>query len=175
MKTKDLIIAKIFVCLGAVIFLLSTGATIEANHVDQTTQEPTIAEHYVQPVIHISTVAPQFVLSEEEIDLIAIITMAEAEGESVLGKRLVIDTILNRIDDAGFPNTVNDVVYQPNAFESLWNGRIDRCHVRDDICELVLEEAASRTNTDVVYFCAGNYSDYGTPLFQEGNHCFSGI
>ena len=33
-------------------------------------------------------------LSEEDISLIALVTMAEAEGECEKGKRLVIDTIL---------------------------------------------------------------------------------
>ena len=114
--------------------------------------------------------------TDEEIDLLAIITMAEAEGESELGKRLVIDTILNRIDSEVryFPDTVYDVVYQKNAFEPVWNGRMDRCYVMDDIRQLVLEEIENRTNYDVVYFTAGKYNEYGTPLFKEGNHYFSG-
>lgn len=114
--------------------------------------------------------------TDEEIDLLALITMAEAEGESELGKRLVIDTILNRIDSEAryFPDTVHDVIYQKNAFEPVSNGRMDRCYVMNDIRELVLEEIENRTNYDVVYFTAGRYNEYGTPLFQEGNHYFSG-
>lgn len=38
-------------------------------------------------------------LTQEEIDLIALCVMAEAEGEPEEGQRLVIDTILNRVDD----------------------------------------------------------------------------
>ena len=37
-----------------------------------------------------------------------------------------------------------------NQFSSIWNGRIDRCEVRDDICQLVMEELQSRTNMDVI-------------------------
>ena len=33
-------------------------------------------------------------ISDEDLELLALVTMAEAEGESELGKRLVIDTIL---------------------------------------------------------------------------------
>jgi N-acetylmuramoyl-L-alanine amidase len=109
----------------------------------------------------------------EEIELMALVTMAEAEGESELGKRLVIDTILNRVDHKRFPNTVNGVVYQKNAFESMWNGRVDRCEVRDDICQLVKEEIESRTNEDVVFFQMYSYSPYGIALFKEGCHYFS--
>ena len=66
---------------------------------------------------------PRF--SDEEIDLIALVTMAEAEGESELGKRLVIDTILNRVDAETHPNTVHDVIYQNGQFTSMTNGRVD--------------------------------------------------
>lgn len=55
-------------------------------------------------------------MSQEDINLLAIVTMAEAEGESEMGKRLVIDTILNRIDSEQFPDTVSGVVYQKKCF-----------------------------------------------------------
>jgi N-acetylmuramoyl-L-alanine amidase len=112
-------------------------------------------------------------LSDSEIDLLTLVTMAEAEGESDSGKRLVIDTILNRVDHPRFPNTVYDVVYQPNQFEAMWNGRINKCYVRDDIRNLVIEEMQNRTNYDTVFFRTGRYSSYGTPMFKVGNHYFS--
>ena len=121
---------------------------------------------------HIEEESP---LSDEEIELIALVVMAEAEGESEEGKRLVIDTILNRVDSelSYFPNTVEEVVYQPSQFSSMWNGRVDRCEVTEEHCELVKEELRSRSNSDVVYFHAGKYGKYGTPAFQVGNHYFS--
>lgn len=112
-------------------------------------------------------------LSQEEIDLIALVTMAEAEGEPEEGKRLVIDTILNRMDHPEFPDTASGVIYQSGQFSSMWNGRVDQCYVQEDICTLVREELAKRTNNDVIFFTANRYSKYGTPLFQVGNHCFS--
>lgn len=98
---------------------------------------------------------PDYPLTQEEIDLIA------------------IDTILNRIDHPSFPNTVYDVVYQPNQFSVMWNSRIDRCYVMPEIVELVKEELLERTNYDCVFFMAGGYSKYGEPLFQECCHYFS--
>lgn len=112
-------------------------------------------------------------MSEEDINLIALVTMAEAEGESELGKRLVIDTILNRIDSEHFPDTASEVIYQPNQFTSMWNDRVDKCYVSDDICQLVIEELESRENYDVIFFTAGRYSKYGSQMFQVGNHYFS--
>ena len=56
--------------------------------------------------------------TEEEMRLIAQLVMAEAENQSELGKRLVIDTVLNRVDhpDPQFPDTVYEVIYQKNQF-----------------------------------------------------------
>jgi len=112
--------------------------------------------------------------SNDDICLLALVTMAEAEGECEYGKRLVIDVILNRVDSECYPNTVYGVVYQPYQFSSMTNGRVDRCYVRDDIYNLVVEEINCRTNYDVFYFTAGQYSSYGTPLFSVENHYFCG-
>lgn len=142
----------------------TTPVSIKTNTSETVTKHPTLAK-----------TADVKLLSDEEINLIALVTMGEAEGESELGKRLVIDTILNRVDSDGFPDTIVDVIYQPNAFESMWNGRLDRCYIMDDICELVREESVQRQNSKVVFFCAYSFSDYGTPLFQIGNHYFSSM
>lgn len=113
------------------------------------------------------------ILSDEDIELIALVTMAEAEGECEEGKRLVIDTILNRVNSEYFPDTVYDVIYQKSQFSSMWNGRVDKCYVWDDICELVRDELKQQSNYEVMFFTAGNYGRYGTPMFQVGNHYFS--
>lgn len=138
----------------------------------RSTDKETLEIKQSYPVLEVEK-EPDYPLTQEEIDLIALVTMGEAEGETELGKRLVIDTILNRIDHPSFPNTVYDVVYQPNQFSVMWNSRIDRCYVMPEIVELVKEELLERTNYDCVFFMAGGYSKYGEPLFQECCHYFS--
>ena len=113
------------------------------------------------------------IISNEEFELLALVTMAEAEDESELGKRLVIDTVLNRVDSPHFPNTITDVIYQKHQFISMWNGRYKKTYVDDYIRNLVLEELKDRTNSDVIFFRMDRYSDYGTPLFKEDGHYFS--
>lgn len=113
-------------------------------------------------------------VSDKEIELLALLTMAEAEGESEEGQRLVIDTVLNRVESSTWPSTITDVIYQKNQFSSMWNGRVNRVSATEEMCELVREELRSRTNYDVVYFTANKYGRYGTPLFSVGNHYFSG-
>lgn len=128
------------------------------------------------PILCGIVIASSFFVSEfhsEGEDVVAIPRASVVEGECEEGKRLVIDTILNRVDSEHFPDTVYEVVYQPNQFSSMWNGRVDRCEVRADICDLVYEELESRSNYDVVFFTAGEYSAYGVPIFQVENHYFS--
>ena len=129
----------------------------------------------VEPIIEAEETVdePIISVSNDDIELLALVTMAEAEGESEEGKRMVIDTILNRVDSERFDNTISEVIYAPNQFTSMWNGRIDRCYVADDIYQLVIEELTNRTNYDVLYFTAYQYGAYGTPMFQIGNHYFS--
>jgi N-acetylmuramoyl-L-alanine amidase len=127
----------------------------------------------VETVIETQPITNSTTLSDSDIDLIALVTMAEAEGESELGKRLVIDVILNRYDSTRFPNTINGVVYARNAFECMTNGRVNRCHVREDIRQLVVEELTSRTNSNIHYFRTNHYHGFGKPVLSEGNHYFS--
>ena len=86
---------------------------------------------------------------------------------------MVISTILNRVDSEYFPNTIKEVIYQPNQFTSMWNGRADRVEVTPEILELVECELQERTNYEVMFFTAGSYGKYGEPMFQVENHYFA--
>lgn len=109
-----------------------------------------------------------------EVELIAQVTMAEAESETDIGRRLVIDTILNRVDSELFPDNIYDVIYQEDQFSCMWDGRFYDVWPDEDVQELVWEELGDRLNEDVLFYRT-EYFGYGTPLFQEGNHFFSGV
>ena len=126
-----------------------------------------------QRVIEIKTLEQQCPYSDKEIELIALVTLAEAEGECEEGKRLVIDTILNRIDSPYFPDSVEDVIYQKNQFSSMWDDRYTRVTVTEDICDLVRDEIRSRKDANVIFFTADHYGQYGEPMYSIGNHYFS--
>lgn len=112
-------------------------------------------------------------VSEADIALIALLTMAEAEGECEEGQRLVIDTVLNRVDDPHFPDNIYDVVYQKNQYSGIQPPRIERYWVKDELVQLVREELENRTDYDVIFFRTERYSDYGVPMFQVEHHYFS--
>ena len=106
--------------------------------------------------------------TDEDIKLIARITQHEAGNQSELGQRLVIDTILNRLDSDEFPNTVADVINQPGQY----------CNPKQKppiyIYKLIEDEIRVRTNDKVLWFRKYKYHPYGTPIIQEGDHYFSG-
>ena len=129
----------------------------------------------IQGVVEKPEPEPEISMSKDDMKLIAQMTMAEAEGESEYGQRLVIDTILNRVDSSTFPDTVYDVLYQPYQFSSIKDGRFARCRVKKELYELVVEEVHNRTNYDVIFFRTGHYSKYGTPLFKEDSHYFNSL
>lgn len=153
-----------------------TPVKVTFEEAEASVPEPKIVEEikHTEPIIEKLPVIEEELLTQEEIELIALVTMAEAEGEPEEGQRLVIDTILNRVDSelSYFPDTVYEVVYQKNAFSSMQDGRVERCYVMEELCQLVREELQNRTNSTVLYFTAGNYGKYGTPAFSVANHYF---
>ena len=112
---------------------------------------------------------------DDDIRLLAALSIAEAENQDDTGKRLVIDVVLNRLVDMEFPNTIENVVYEKSQFSCVTDGRLAKAYsmVTQKELGLVMEELTDQVNYDVVYFRAGRYADYGTPVFQHGDHYFS--
>lgn len=69
---------------------------------------------------------PRGVVRADELELLARVVAAEAQGEPYAGQVAVAAVILNRVDSPQFPNSISGVVYQPLAFESVSNGLIWR-------------------------------------------------
>lgn len=141
--------------------------------------EPTIIfmtpEDEVVEVVEFAEIEDEEIIetTSDDLYLLALVCMAESEDQSELGQRLVIDTILNRVDSEDFPNDISSVIYQPGQFTSMHNGRADRVEPTDRIHELVAEELTNRTNTEVLYFRTGHYHAGHEQLMQEGDHYFS--
>ena len=104
----------------------------------------------------------------EEIVMIGKIVEHECPHESELGQRLVVDTILNRVESDEFPNSVRDVLEQEGQY-----CKPDKLPP-NDIYKIIADEIYNRTNPDVLWFRTKHYHKLGTPLIQEGSHYFSG-
>lgn len=147
---------------------------VETKTVD--VQMPIISSNPIVENVEIHTLEKSRVdISEKEVHLVARLTAAEAMGESEYGQRLVIDTVLNRVDSNEFPNDIESVIFQNNQFSPVTDGRLEQFNSVEIFEQLVLEEMTKRTNTEVLYFTANKYGEYGDPLFSEGHHYFSGL
>ncbi len=63
--------------------------------------------------------------TSNDVRLLAQLVRGEAEAEPYTGMVAVAAVCLNRVSSSQFPNTVAGVVYQPGAFETVSNGRIN--------------------------------------------------
>lgn len=61
----------------------------------------------------------------DESYLLVKIAMAEAESESTEGKAMVILVVLNRVFSPGFPDTIEEVIFQDGQFSPIKSGRWD--------------------------------------------------
>jgi N-acetylmuramoyl-L-alanine amidase len=59
------------------------------------------------------------------LDLLARLISAEARGEPYEGQVAVGAVVLNRVEHPSFPNSVAEVIYQPEAFSCLDDGQFD--------------------------------------------------
>jgi spore germination cell wall hydrolase CwlJ-like protein len=110
----------------------------------------------------------------DEMEELAICVEAEAGNQSLLGRRMVADVILNRVDDPDFPDTLKGVIEQKYHFSTFWDGAMDRVVEPSELTFLAVQmELEQRSYPGLFYFTAGNYSEYGTPWKKVGDHYFS--
>jgi spore germination cell wall hydrolase CwlJ-like protein len=65
-------------------------------------------------------------ISPTDVDLLARLVRAEAEGEPYEGQVAIAAVVLNRLKSPLFPSTVRGVIYESRQFEPVSNGRINR-------------------------------------------------
>ena len=169
--------------LAMVVLLMVAGLTYEPY--EPPTPEPEYVTIYAEPMAAVFEREEEIEEETEETEeattldeyqkkILAYCTMAEAGNQDELGKRLVIDVVLNRAGCEVFPgNTVEEIVFWPGQFSVVENGSIFKTEPTSDIWELIDEELQSRTNTEVVFFQRYRYSGSGEPWAKVGDHYFS--
>lgn len=125
-------------------------------------------------------------LSEEDFQVLCRIVEAEAGGEDISGKLLVANVILNRVEDAAFPDTVKDVVFQQNngafQFSPICDGRYYEVKISEETREAVQRALLGEDNSKgALYFASRKgaapekmkwFDTHLTRLFEYGGHEF---
>ena len=109
----------------------------------------------------------------DSLELLAICVQAEAGNQPLIGRRMVVDVILNRVDDKDWPDTIEGVITQRYQFTSYWDGGMDRVYEPDELTiKAVQMELEKRSYPGLYYFTAGGYGKHGTPWKKVGDHYF---
>lgn len=112
-----------------------------------------------------------------EMELLAQLVEAEAGNQPFEGKCLVVDVILNRVESPGFPDTIEEVIFQDGQFSVIKNGAFDKAgwNMQESDYAAVMCEMEMHQNKDVLYFnnCSivsgtGNKFKVGDHWFREG-------
>ena len=106
-------------------------------------------------------------LTEEDVYYLKDMAMREASGESVIGQAMVMYVVINRAE--AFNQSIKQVC-ESKAFESSkgMSGKTP-----NENCNEALALIESGWVPKPLYFRAGHYHSFGTPLYQVGNHFFS--
>ena len=99
-----------------------------------------------------SHASEQLYITGEDIDLMARLVSAESIGEPYAGKIAVASVVLNRTIDPHFPNTIQEVIFQKNAFSCVKNGKLN-ANANQDCYNAVYDaiKGADPTN-DALFF-----------------------
>ena len=112
--------------------------------------------------------------SDEDLDLISRVIMHESGYESFVGKMAVGSVILNRVASSQFPNSVSEVIYQPNQFADATNATPNEDSIL--AARLVLEGA--NVVPDAYFFNGVGLDCWASRnknlLYTIGGHAFYG-
>lgn len=187
---RNLVSALIGIAIGLPLSLYAqytrpyTGAVEISRNIEKPVYEalsaaethPNRIDTMVDPAFEVDDTAEQIAEEEHqaELELLACLVYAEAGIEDLHGKRLVVDVVLNRVDSDRFPNTITDVIYEKNQFSTVTDGALERAYreVTQECYDAVALELEERTDSNILFFTAGGYNSYCTPMYQYKNHFF---
>lgn len=114
----------------------------------------------------------ELVYITEDVELLARLAMSEGSILSYIEKKAIVEVVLNRVDDDNYPNTIREVIYQPNQFSLGDNGTpTTECY------QAVYDALEYRSfPTDMLWF-RQDYADYGCEYLhmKDSNMVFSTI
>ena len=108
----------------------------------------------------------------DSLEILAKCVEAEAGNQDLVGKRLVVDVILNRVDSDRFPDDIISVISQENQFTVWSNGMLQKAKPTEETFEAIRLELDKRTDSEIMFFTAKHYNKYCIPAYVHGDHYF---
>lgn len=145
--------------------LIIVGEVLEVGEKDAEDTVPKVA-----PVVKTTA-------TDTEINLLARLVRAEAQGESFAGKVAVAEVVLNRVESDDFPDSIGAVIYQSGQFSPVSNGSINKAP--DEASIKAVEQALQGSNTvgKALFFynyktATSRWLDSRQTVTVIGNHTF---
>ena len=112
-------------------------------------------------------------VSPQDVDLLAALIQCEAGGEPYVGQVAVGNVVMNRVESAGHPASIPDVIYAAGQFSPVRNGSLSRTLSTGRVsasCRQAAVEAIAGSSPvgDKLYFRRAN----GRGGQIIGNHVF---
>lgn len=177
-ETKERVFYTLFLlywlvgCVALFLFLNKS----EIPQEEKTTRKQTPQIVYVEVEKIVEVEVPVYVpyeepfyrnLTEEDAWYLKDIAMREAEGEGVIGQCWVMYTVICRAEAFGM--SIKEV-----CLSSAFKTSLNRSGLTpNDDCNEALALIEEGWQPKPLYFGAGYYHDFATPLCQYGGHCFS--
>ena len=117
-------------------------------------------------------------LNDEQLHLLSKLVAAEARGESYEGQVAVAAVVLNRVQDERFPDTIEEVIYQKNAFSVVQDGYIYQNPTEESYRAVKDALYGHDPTNDAIYFwnpdiSTCNWLNTLNPHLRIGNHVFA--
>lgn len=111
-------------------------------------------------------------ISSDDRELLEHLVQKEAGTEGLEGKRRVTDVVLNRVNSPKFPNSITEVIFQPNQFESaVHDDFLTRKVDSETTLAVSMELNGERLDGESLYFATKPLTRKG--LYQYKRHYFS--
>jgi len=118
------------------------------------------------------------IVDSAEYDQLCRLVEGEAGIEDEIGKKMVTEVVINRVNSGAFPNDIVSVIYEPGQFALLERGNLDNISPDHVTREVVIEVLKNKsTTTDALYFQRSKAKIWGDKkyLFRYGSHSFYGL
>ena len=107
-------------------------------------------------------------VSENEIAMLARVVMSEGCNVPYEGKRAICECVLNRVESDEYPDTIADVINQPNQF---WTG--NNGEPNPECYQAVTDSISARMFPEDMYWFQKGKPSYGYECYYDGYHHYS--
>lgn len=130
--------------------IMPSKTDVESINVSSETQPLRVYD--VFPIVDSPYYGNSRIITPDELEMLYKMVEAECTGHDISSKKNVTHVILNRVMDIHFPSTIEDVLFQENAFSPIGDNRYYEVEVTNETKQAVLESLYETDTTEGALF-----------------------